>query len=723
LKRRSFNLNPFGLWAVGFFVLAGWGQFFFSRQEEPVTLWLGAAFYAMSLFAVWKAFAVKAPTLSSRPIVPPGREAVLFILILGLGILYRLPQADFPEGIFADRAEVANGALRILNGHWRPFLEALRLHVPELPIYYGVAGWFALFGSAPDTYAYFDMALSLAGFALAYVFFRQVTGVFPALLAFFLLAVMRWNFVFAHQIYFQAQSVAVLAGALAAFYHALKADRVSYAAVSGAIAALGLYAYQACKAVPLLVLVLVVFELFKDREDFRKKARLWWALGITFFAVATPYFYQAALAGDLGRRESEVSVLTSIHQAKNLSPLAVNFVKQALMFNRQADNNTQADFDRHRMLDDGTGILFVLGFFYALTRLRERPFFLAVAGVAVMSLPSVFSVDAGHAGRTLGATPFVALICSIFVEAVWIRAAALKVSRGFRRIGGVALGLLLGFIVWGNFHDYFEVQRQNAACQNDCSWAETRVGERIAEDTTGTTDYFLPSRFYGHPTVQYLTQDKADRIHPFDVSNLPKPVDQGHGFCFLLEDSKSGTADFLSHEYPGSRVETLADPLGETALYEISVPAAALARLKRGEPRVSRGLLGVYAHAEGSSEKPFLIRRDPLINFNFRDLPETGTPLFIHWRAQLRAPRSGTYEFLVITNGIGKARLLIDGKGTGDFAVNPPGSATLVQGAHPLDLYFEQGPTALATIHLLWKKPGQAQFTFVSNRDFSVPRP
>ena len=76
------------------------------------------------------------------------------------------------------------------------------------------------------------------------------------------------------------------------------------------------------------------------------------------------------------------------------------------MFNRQADNNTQADFDRHPMLDDATGILFVLGFFYAAWRWRERPFFLSLAGVVIMSLPSYLSIDAGHAGPKLGCHAF-----------------------------------------------------------------------------------------------------------------------------------------------------------------------------------------------------------------------------------------------------------------------------------------------------------------------------
>jgi hypothetical protein len=586
-----------------------------------------------------------------------------------------------------------------------------------------VAGWFALFGSLSQTYAYFDVVLSALGVVLAYLFFRQVTSPKVALLAFFFLAVMRFNFAFAHQVYFQSQSVLFLSLTFVFLLTAFRRNQPGFALVSGAAMAAALTAYQACKAIPILVLAYSAFEFFKDRATFKKNARVWIFLGVSFLCFAAPYFYWTAQTGELGRRDAEVSVLTSIRETGSLKPLWANIRDEARMFNRQADNNTQADFGRHRMLDDGMGILFVLGFFYALTRLRERPFFLAVAGTVILSLPSILSIEGGHAGRSLGVTPFVALTCALFLREVFRRWKGLNLGRSAWG-AGILVCLLLAFIAWQNFHDYFQVQARDPACQNDCSWTETRVGEIIAQ-SDARTEFFLPSRFYGHPTVQYLTEGsgQAGQIHAFDPSDLPKATTVGRAFCFLLEDSKAGTADFLSRQYPGSRMQTLTDPLGETSLYEVWVPAAALARLKPGEPKVSRGLLGVYAHAESAPEKPFLIRRDPLVNFNFRDLPGTGTPLFIHWHGKLNIPTSGNYEFLVITNGIGKARLLIDGKGPKDFAVNPPGSVTLVKGADPIDLYFAQSPTALATLHLLWKRPGQAQFMFVSNTDFGLLHP
>ena len=148
-----------------------------------------------------------------------------------MGIYLRASGANhYPSGIFADRAEVACGALRILHDHWRPSLEALNLHVPEWWIYYMAAGWFKIFGESPEIFAYFDVFLSTAGIVLMYTAFRQWSGPFPALLAFFLLAVMRWNFAFAHQIYFQSQTVFFMSLTLAALFYALRKQKPVWAA-------------------------------------------------------------------------------------------------------------------------------------------------------------------------------------------------------------------------------------------------------------------------------------------------------------------------------------------------------------------------------------------------------------------------------------------------------------------------------------------------------------
>ncbi|HET9869069.1 MAG TPA: hypothetical protein VFR02_01045, partial [bacterium] len=316
-------------------------------------------------------------------------------------------------------------------------------------------------------------------------------------------------------------------------------------------------------------------------------------------------------------------------------------------------------------------------------------------------------VDAGHAGRSLGATPFVALTAGLLLEALWRRAKG-KLSLVF----GAAL---LAFIGWQNWHDYFKVQTRDPACRNDCSWAESRVGELVARDG-GATEFFLTSRFEGHPTVLYLAGGKASQCQPLDPSALPAPQDRrpGGAFCFLLGGDAGGMLEYLKACYPGGEVGSRENPLGETALIGYRVGPQALAKLGKARPGSGRGLLGSYAHLDASGEKPFLMRLDPVLNFGFRDLPGTGSALFIHWRGTFHAARAGDYEWVAVTAGYGRARLQVDGKSV-DFTEDPRLSVELAPGPHRLDLWYRQPATPLSELHLLWRPPETGGLVFVPN--------
>jgi hypothetical protein len=80
--------------------------------------------------------------------------------------------------------------------------------------------------------------------------------------------------------------------------------------------------------------------------------------------------------------------------------------------------NSHFNFRDHRVLDDITGIFYVLGFFYALRRIKEKTFFIVLAGLTIMSLPGVFSAAGDNLGRILGMTPFIACICALFIVAL-----------------------------------------------------------------------------------------------------------------------------------------------------------------------------------------------------------------------------------------------------------------------------------------------------------------
>ncbi len=713
----SFRKNP-ALASLGVLGLAGLGQFFLAQADKPFTLWIGLGFYGLSLALLWKILPPSIPAPSSPIAVSPRVEIPAFLLLAALAFFFRAYGANrFPDGVFADRAEVALGALRILNEHWRPFTDALSLHVPEVCVYYLAALWMKFFGPAPQVFSYFDAALSTLGALGFYWVFRLWAGPATALPALFFLAVMRWNFAFGHQVYYQCQTVLFMAPALGLLFYALLKNRWPFAALGGLVAGLGLYAYQSFKAFPILLLLILAFEWARDPKGLRQKALPWAAFGLTFLLTAAPLASWMLQNGEIGRRESEVSVVTEIRDQQSLTPVWRNLRDAAFMFNRQGDINHQSNYASRRMLDDVTGAIFLLGFFHALARFKERKYFYALAGLYAMSLPSLLSINGGHAGRMLGATPFTALLCGLlWADGGRQARVVFQGQRGLQRGAWVLAACLLGLSAFLNFHAYFVEQASDPYCRNDFSWPESTAGRLIAS-ADDKSEFFLTSSLYGHPTVKFLTYPRWGHLHALDLSDPPKPPDfpPGTSFCFLEDEFKAGALAYLAQAYPGGKTDAFVNPLGAETLYDVRVPATALSALSPGAPRVERGLKGEYRLSGNAEEKPFLERWDPVVNFTFRDLPMTSHPLDVHWTGRLRAPQSGVYEFQVATLGADRAGLAIDGKDAAGFVSSPAARMVLKAGWHSLDLKFHKGLLPIATVGLLWKRPGEAKFEFIPN--------
>jgi hypothetical protein len=699
--------------------MGGAGQFFMAQTGEGLALALGLAFYAFAVFLLFKIFP-PTPSRLPPPVEPlsPLLEGLVFLLILALGIFLRASGANhYPSGIFADRAEVACGALSILHDHWRPSLEALSLHVPEWCVYYMVAGWFRLFGESPEVFAYFDVFLSTAGIVGMYAVFRHWSGPLPALLAFFLLAVMRWNFAFAHQVYFQSQTVFFMSLALSGLFYALGKQKPVGAALGGLALGAGLYSYQSLKAVPLLVLVLMLYEICRDWEGIKRNRESWAVFWLVFFLAALPLAGWVIHTGELGRREPEVSLLARIHMEQSLWPILENARDFLLVFNHKMfDGNSQSNFSHHRILDDVTGVFFVLGIFYALRRVREKPFFAALAGLGMMCCPGFFSINGSNLGRLLGATPFVAYLCALFIAEVWKGWKSTRPSPALHRAVLVLSVGLLAIAGFENYYFYFHVQAHDPDCVNDCSWPESRAGSMIA-GLPPETQSFMTSRFYGHPTVKYLTYPRWEGMHPLDLTHPPQPGNfpKDQDFCFVLDEFKLGTLEFLESLYPGGVPSAYPNPLGNVTLYTYRVSPAALREIPLGNPRVARGLWGAYRHSESEGETPFLSRWDPILNFNYRDLPGVGGPLFIHWTGKFLATKDGPYRLWGAIFATSRGRILVDQKDSQGFSDNPFWEGTLKPGWHRLDYYYRDGGSPVATVSLLWKPPGQEKFDFMPN--------
>jgi len=223
-------------------------------------------------------------------------------------------------------------------------------------------------------------------------------------------------------------------------------------------------------------------------------------------------------------------------------------------------------------------------------------------------------------------------------------------------------------------------------------------------------NYAVAPYFYYHYTLRFLNYSRMDRVREWIPSSceLPEEADSSRPLAFVLDRGKWPTLQFLESLYPGGEKKILRDPFQAPLAYFYILPP----RLVKPAVQMGRGLRGEYFRSPPGHFAPDFVRRDPLLNFtNIVDFPIHRPPLWARWKAQLEITQPGPYEFLVITSQ--KGSLFLDEKPV------PAAAVMLGKGAHGIRLEMEPAPpsqeSSAVDCHLLWKKPGQADFEVIPN--------
>ncbi len=566
---------------------------------------------------------------------------------------------------------------------------------------YLLSFWFRWFSPTQAHLYLFYVVFALAALPLIYWTFRQLAGPRTALLTLYFISVMRWHLVFSRMGFRGIQIPFYMFGTLAFFLHGLRQKKGWPFLVSALFLAGGLYTYQAFKAFPLLALVLLAYECRQDPKTLKSLWKPMAASAVLVVLLTAPLVRYWVEQGSLGTRESEIFVGKQVIQEKSLWPLATKAFQTALMFNRKGEEQPRHNLKDHPILDDVTGIFFIFGFFYALWKCRQRPYFYAVCGFFVMSLPGLLSSEETQSHRMLGALPFVAFFAASSVIA-WKEG----MDRRFpsRRLWmGIFTAVLLVFDAGENFKTYFVDQAGDYDCWRDFNIEATTVGKTIIERPH--TAFYLSPAFYDHFTVQYLAYFASNRVHLLDLGELnSQSLDNRYSkVCFVLDEGKGPSLDFLKGLYPDGKEEPFRDRHGKTLVFfeEIPTPLHPLS-FQRGLERKVEGLPAPVW--------------DPLINFtNIGDLGISHPPVDAVWTGEMKASKTGSYGFLILTRDQGE--LDLDGRKVVDAAEGNGGTVRLAAGWHRLELTCRRdiNPDVALDFHLLWKKPGDEHYEFLPN--------
>jgi 4-amino-4-deoxy-L-arabinose transferase-like glycosyltransferase len=690
---------------LGGIALAVLGQLFLAQAADPWTLFPGLLLMVGSVAVLFYFLpdSLKAKT-KSKPL-SLSWEITLFGLILLAAFFFRIYRIDsLPAGLHTDQGLTGLCALRILHEGWRPFGEVFDYQVPEILLFYQLAVWFALAGSSYFTFHLFFILLSLAAFPFVYWTVRQWAGSRIALLSLFILAVMRWNWIETRNGYPSIQVPFYLFGALAFWTYWIHHRKKWALLVSAAFVGVGFYSYQAFKIVPFLFLVYAAYEFLSLREK-KRSFKTFLPFFLVVLASIFPLLTVMAQKGILGHREADLFIGTKVVQENSLKPLWDVWTGTALMFNRQGDENPRHNIPGHRMLDDVTGILFILGLALAWRHRREREGFYPLAGFGAMLLTGLLSIDPAHSNRLVSLTPFVAFFAGNTLNFFW------QSSKTFfknSKIPAVLLGALLIILTAQNTFTYFDLQANNEECQSAFGLEQNIIGRRIEfieRHFPSLVHFFIDPSFFRNNTVQFLVYPGRHNISEFNLQEwaagqMPKDKPLA---CVLLGPQKSGWVNFLDAFFPNLLL------LNESIIYERLIEKK---RLMETKPW-TRGLKGIYWNV-----KPVTVQRDPVLNFTSKfDFPFTSYPPFrIRWTGMLEAPKTGFYQFQVLTTDNAQLWLY-------QHPIPMEKAWFLKAGQHPLRLDFEKDSGDNLALTFIWKKPGDDKWEVVPATAFGKLSP
>lgn len=722
--RRPWLLAAAGLLAgsVALGVLAG-RQFY---ETEPLAgqawlLYLASVGLAVGAALLFDAGLVRAygrtPPHSFDPAPRLPRRAVLFwlLLILAVAALFRLYLFDsLPRGVWYDEAEHGIQALRILqSAEFRPIFEGA-INGPAHYLYL-VAGAFELFGVSVQSIravnVLFGLLMVLAGYLVGRELFGDVIGLVVA--GFF--AVSSWAVTFSRFGMFASNTTPLFALLTIGFLlRAWRRESMADFAWAGLAGGLGLCFYTSFRLFVPVVAVFALYTLFwaRWRQGRWPSARFWYGALIgaaVALLVVAPLLVFAYKQPDIFWARIENTSLFAGRTLSEAWPLLVeNIRKHFLMFNWHGDPNGRHNLPGAPMLDSITAALFVAGVAYSLRRILEPRYLLLLVWVLISLLGGILSLDfeAPQALRANGAMAPVYLL-AVIPLALLLRGWALTGGRYYPRLLYAPAGLLVAAVALLNWQTYFDRQANDFAVWNAYSTPETLAAEMIADLDPNVAAY-VTSYFHGHPTMRFLAGDKAyGRIETTD--QLPLILDSARPALFILNADGRAFYEEARRMYPQADIREVTPSVpGPPVLYTVLLNPEDIASVQ--------GLTARYFANSDWAGEPALVRRDPLLDFDWRTAPPLAEPFSAEWDGILRVADYGLHDFFLEAPAhaelyIGEQQVL---SGTGVLS----GTLTLAEGNHFLRVRAEGAPGRFV---LVWRTPAASPTVTPSSAFYVAP--
>jgi hypothetical protein len=299
-------------------------------------------------------------------------------------------------------------------------------------------------------------------------------------------------------------------------------------AVAGALAGLAAYAYHTGRLSPVILGALVLVRIGWDREAWRRALPALVAAALAGLLVLAPLIqFIAAESQGYNRRTSAVAVFNTQDPEMHAPLLLVlrNVERYILMWHVEGEPNGRHHAPGAPMLDPVTGLLFALGLGAALLARRRGDVALLV-WLPLSLVPGIFSTDAPHAMRSLGALAPACMIAGAALGGLMQNATCkmvVDVHFACCILHAAALAASLAFNLWL----YFGAMPHDPRVYREFYVAETAMG-RVAQAPPVARDpaarsvrVFLPASDRDEDVVRYMTSGVP--VGWFDGERLSSP--------------------------------------------------------------------------------------------------------------------------------------------------------------------------------------------------------
>lgn len=433
--------------------------------------------------------------------IPRRFEIGMVVLLTTLAIGLRLYQLDvLPLGLWRDEARHGLLALRIWEDPtFRPIYVVTGADLPAL-LFYLMAPIVGIFGTDVGNVRIVSALLgALTPLALWWAA-RPIVGPRAALLGAVLLTWSSWSLSMSRWGFPATLDQVLLLTAVGIIWRVVDHIEANFedqsklhfrviggAMLAGLCAALAVYAYHSGRMAPIIMAVLTTLRLGSSLVLWRRALpALIAAILVGLITLAPILSFIADDYDDYNRRVSYVSVVNSSDPTMHAPLLLVlqNTQRYLLMWHVNGDANGRHHAPEAPMIDPIAGACLLLGMGIALVGWGHRKTYIIVIWIALGLIPGIFSIEAPHAMRSLGALAPACILAGLGLAAI-LQVIQTIATRRFVTLFAGSCVLIVSLV--GNTWLYFWQMAHDPLVYNEFDIATTTMA-RIARLPFETND-------------------------------------------------------------------------------------------------------------------------------------------------------------------------------------------------------------------------------------------